>query len=35
MPKSTRNLYIAGVLIHAVYNTGAVLLYAFGVFDDF
>lgn len=34
LPKSTRNFYIAGVVLHSVYNTGAVVLWLTGVFDD-
>jgi RsiW-degrading membrane proteinase PrsW (M82 family) len=33
LPKRTRNFYLAGVGIHAVYNTGATVLALFGVFD--
>jgi RsiW-degrading membrane proteinase PrsW (M82 family) len=33
LPKSSRNAYIAGVLIHAIYNTSAVILSIGGVLD--
>jgi len=33
LPKSSRNLYIAGVAIHAIYNTTAVILSIAGVLD--
>jgi len=33
LPKSSRNFYIAGVLIHAIYNTTAVILSIAGVLD--
>jgi RsiW-degrading membrane proteinase PrsW (M82 family) len=33
LPKSSRNFYIAGVLLHAVYNTTAVILSVAGVLD--
>ena len=35
LPKSSRNFYIGGVLLHAVYNTSAVILTVAGVLDDF
>ncbi len=35
LPKSSRNFYIGGVLLHAVYNTSAVILSVAGVLDDF
>lgn len=35
LPKSSRNFYIGGVLLHAVYNTGIVMLTLTGVLDDF
>jgi hypothetical protein len=33
LPKSSRNFYIAGVAIHAIYNTTAVILSIAGVLD--
>ena len=33
LPKSSRNFYIAGVAIHAIYNTTAVILSITGVLD--
>jgi hypothetical protein len=33
LPKSARNFYIAGVLIHAIYNTSAVVVGYPGAFD--
>jgi len=33
LPKSSRNFYIAGVLIHAIYNTTAVILSIAGVLE--
>jgi hypothetical protein len=33
LPKLTRNCFIAGMALHAVYNTSAVLLGVFGVLD--
>ena len=33
LPRRTRNSYIAGVLIHATYNTAAAILALSGVFD--
>lgn len=33
LPKSSRNFYIAGVAIHAIYNTSAVILSIAGVLD--
>ena len=33
LPKRTGNFYVAGVLLHAAYNTAAVVLAIFGVFD--
>lgn len=33
LPKASRNFYIAGVLIHAIYNTTAVILSIAGVLD--
>ncbi len=35
LPKASRNFYISGVLLHATYNTGAVVLSIAGVLDDF
>jgi len=35
LPKSSRNFYIGGVLLHAVYNTSVVILSIAGVIDDF
>ena len=35
LPKSSRNFYVGGVLLHAVYNTSAVILTVAGVLDDF
>ncbi len=33
LPKASRNFYIAGVTVHAIYNTAAVALSLAGVFD--
>lgn len=33
LPKDSRNFYIAGVAIHAIYNTTAVILSVAGVID--
>ncbi len=35
LPKSSRNFYLAGVLLHAVYNTSVVILSVAGVINDF
>ena len=35
LPKSSRNFYIGGVLLHSIYNTSAVILSVAGVLDDF
>jgi ABC-type sulfate transport system permease component len=35
LPKSSRNFYVGGVLLHAAYNTGVVMLTLAGVLDDF
>ncbi len=35
LPKSSRNFYVGGVVLHAVYNTSAVILTVAGVLDEF